>query len=159
MMVVYPGTFDPPHLGHLDIVSRAIDIFGEITIAVSKRPRRELLFSVEERVEMFKEMTQDLMGVSVVSFDGLLVDFLRSAGVKVILRGVRMFADFEYELQIALNNSRLGNAQTIFMMPSQEFIHVSSSIVRDIASHCGTLRGYVHPFVERKLREKFNCGA
>lgn len=157
---VYPGTFDPPHLGHLDIVERSLKLFDKVVIAIAENPRKNLLFSVEERVEMFKEMTKDLgKSVEVKSFNSLLVDFMRKEGIGIIVRGVRLFTDFEYELQIAMTNFRLAKVETVFMMPSQEFIHISSTIVRDIASYCGDLRGLVHPFVERKLKERFRCGS
>ncbi len=153
---VYPGTFDPPHLGHLDIVKRSLEIFDHMVVAIAVNPRRNLLFSIEERVEMFREMIKDLEnGIEVKTFDSLLVDFMKKEGIKFAVRGVRLFTDFEYELQIALTNYRLAKVETIFMMPSQEFIHISSTIVRDIASYGGKLEGLVHPFVEKKLREKF----
>lgn len=156
--VVYPGTFDPPHYGHLDIVKRSAEIFEKVIVAVAKKPRKYLLFDVEERVEMFKRMTANIKNVEVKSFDGLLVDFMKKEGVRIIVRGVRLFTDFEYELQIALTNFRLAGVETIFMMPSQEFIHISSTIVRDIASYCGNLDDMVHPYVKEKLLEKFGCG-
>lgn len=157
--VVYPGTFDPPHLGHLDIVKRSCEIFDRVMVAVAKNPRRNLLFSMEERVDMFKKMVECLGDkVEVKGFDGLLVDFMAQEGVRLIVRGVRLFTDFEYELQIAMNNYKLAKVETIFMMPSQDYIHISSTIVRDIASYCGNISGLVHPYVEKKLREKFNCG-
>jgi len=155
---VYPGTFDPPHLGHLDIVERSLDIFDRVVIAVAERPRKNLLFPIEDRVEMFRRMVEHLKDrVTVKSFNSLLVDFMRKEGIRIIVRGVRLFTDFEYELQIALTNYRLARVETVFMMPSQEYIHISSTIVRDIASYCGDLRGLVHPFVEEKLRERFGC--
>ncbi len=154
---VYPGTFDPPHLGHLDIVSRALKLFDHVIVAVAKNPRKNLLFDVEERVDMFSQMVKDLKHVEVKSFDGLLVDFMKKEGIEVIVRGVRLFTDFEYELQIALNNYKLAKVETVFLMPSQDYIHISSTIVRDIASYCGCLKGLVHPYVEKKLKEKFGC--
>jgi len=156
--VVYPGTFDPPHLGHLDIVKRSAEIFDKVIVAVAKNPRRNLLFSMEERVDMFKNMVEELKDkVEVKGFEGLLVDFMQREGIRLIVRGVRLFTDFEYELQIALNNYKLAKVETVFMMPSQDYIHISSTIVRDIASYCGNLKGLVHPYVEQKLREKFSC--
>lgn len=155
--VVYPGTFDPPHLGHLDIVKRASKLFDSVVVAVAKNPRRNLLFDMEERVSMFREMVRDIKMVDVRGFDGLLVDFMKSEGIRVIVRGVRLFTDFEYELQIALNNYKLAKVETIFMMPSQDYIHISSTIVRDIASYCGCLKGLVHPYVEEKLKQRFQC--
>lgn len=157
---VYPGTFDPPHLGHLDIVERSLKIFDQVIIAVAKRPRKSLLFPLEERIKMFKEMTKHLEDrVFVKGFDSLLVDFMKREKAGVIVRGVRLFTDFEYELQIALTNFKLAQVETVFMMPSQEYIHISSTIVRDIASYCGNLEGLVHPFVEKCLKEKFGCGS
>ncbi len=154
---VYPGTFDPPHLGHLDIVKRAVRIFDRLVIAVARNPRKNLLFSMEERVDMFSKMVEDIQAVEVRGFDGLLVDFMKRENLEVIVRGVRLFTDFEYELQIALNNYKLAKVETVFMMPSQDYIHISSTIVRDIASYCGCLKGLVHPYVEERLREKFGC--
>jgi len=155
MMVVYPGTFDPPHLGHLDIVKRASSLFERVLVAISRTSSKKLLFSEKERLDMFKIMVKDLENVDVEIFDGLLVNFVKRKGAKAILRGVRLFADFEYELLIALNNKRLSGIETIFMMPSQEYMHISSTIVKDIARHGGELKNLVHPFVERKLRERF----
>ncbi len=154
---VYPGTFDPPHLGHLDIVKRALRLFDYVIIAVAKSPRRNLLFDVEERINMFRAMVEGMERVQVVGFEGLLVEFMKREGIEVIVRGVRLFTDFEYELQIALNNYKLAKVETVFLMPSQDHIHISSTIVRDIASYCGCLKGLVHPYVESKLRERFNC--
>lgn len=155
---VYPGTFDPPHLGHMDIVKRALKLFDHVVIAVAKSPRKSLLFDVEERVEMFRKMVEGFQNVEVKAFDGLLVSFMKREGIEVIVRGVRLFTDFEYEMQIALNNYKLAKVETIFLMPSQDYIHISSTIVRDIASYCGCLKGLVHPYVEEKLKEKFQCG-
>ncbi len=154
---VYPGTFDPPHLGHLDIVKRAVQIFDHLVVAVAKSPRKSLLFSMEERIDMFSNMLEGMDKVEVRGFDGLLVDFMKIEGIEIIVRGVRLFTDFEYELQIALNNYKLAKVETVFMMPSQDCIHISSTIVRDIASYCGCLKGLVHPYVEKRLREKFGC--
>ena len=158
MSVVYPGTFDPPHLGHLDIVKRSCALFDKVVVAIAKSPRKHLLFDLEERLDMFRVMVEDLgPKVEVKGFEGLLVDFMQKEGIKVIVRGVRLFTDFEYELQIALNNNKLAGVETIFMMPSQEYIHISSTIVRDIASYCGKLEGLVHPYVAKKIREKLGC--
>ncbi|MFN3870058.1 MAG: pantetheine-phosphate adenylyltransferase [Aquificaceae bacterium] len=154
---VYPGTFDPPHLGHLDIVKRAARLFDLVIVAVAKSPRKNLLFDVEERISMFRAMVEGMERVQVVGFEGLLVEFMKREGIEVIVRGVRLFTDFEYELQIALNNYKLAKVETVFLMPSQDHIHISSTIVRDIASYCGCLKGLVHPYVEKKLRERFNC--
>ena len=155
---VYPGTFDPPHLGHLDIVKRSLKLFDKVIIAVAENPRKSLLFNVDERVDMFREMVKPLGDrVEVKPFNSLLVEFMKKEGVDIVVRGVRLFTDFEYELQIALTNLKLAGVETVFMMPSQEYIHISSTIVRDVASYCGNLEGFVHPYVAQKLKEKFNC--
>ncbi|SHK28431.1 pantetheine-phosphate adenylyltransferase [Thermocrinis minervae] len=155
--VVYPGTFDPPHLGHLDIVKRSLRLFDEVLVAVAKNPQKKTLFTLEERVDMFQKMVEGMERVSVEGFECLLVDFMKQKNIWVIVRGVRLFTDFEYELLIAMNNHRLMGVETVFMMPSQEYIHISSSIVKDIASYCGNLENLVHPYVGKKLREKFGC--
>jgi len=154
---VYPGTFDPVHYGHLDIVKRALNIFEYVVVAIAKNPKKKPLFSVEERVEMFKVSVKDFEAERVIiePFDGLLVNFMKKYNTKIIVRGVRLFTDFEYELQIAMTNYNLDRVETLFLMPSQELIHISSSIVKDIAFHHGDLSSMVHPFVEKKLEEKF----
>jgi pantetheine-phosphate adenylyltransferase len=122
--VVYPGTFDPPHLGHLDIVRRSCEIFDRVVVAIARSPRKYLLFNLEERLDMFRVMVEPLgPKVEVKGFDGLLVDFMRKERLRVIVRGVRLFTDFEYELQIALNNSKLAGVETIFMMLSGIHTH------------------------------------
>ncbi len=145
-------------MGHLDIVERSLKLFDRVVVAVAKNPRKHLLFDLEDRLEMFEKMTEHLRDrVEVKPFDSLLVDFMKKEGLSIIVRGVRLFTDFEYELQIALTNYKLAGVETVFMMPSQEYIHISSTIVRDIASYCGNLEGIVHPFVAQKLRDKFGC--
>ena len=139
--VLYPGTFDPVHIGHLDIVKRAAKLFDKIYVAVAENKPKKPLFTLEERVKLFREAVEDL---------GL------SDKVKTVLRGVRLFTDFEYELQISLTNFKLGGVETLFMMPSQELIHISSTIVKDIAKHGGCLKNLVPKNVEEALRKKFN---
>ncbi len=154
MKVIYPGTFDPPHLGHFDIVKKASSLFEEVLIAIANNPKKKPLFTVEERVFMFKEMTKDFKNVVVKSFDTMLVDFAKKEKAKAIIRGVRLFTDFEYELQIALTNRHLSSIETIFMMPSQEYIHISSTIIRDIIFHKGDISSFVSPCVYDIISKK-----
>lgn len=162
LSVVYPGTFDPVHYGHLDIVKRAYKIFDRIYIAVADNPAKGPLFSLEERIELFKGAVQYLGltdKVEIVGFKTLLVNLMKQLKVNIILRSVRLFTDFEYELQISLTNYKLAEVETLFMMPSQDYIHISSTIVKDIARHGGCLKDLVPPNVEEALRKKFgeNC--
>ncbi|WP_457641050.1 pantetheine-phosphate adenylyltransferase [Persephonella sp.] len=153
---VYPGTFDPVHYGHIDIVKRALNVFENVVVAIAENPKKKPLFSIEERVDMFRESIKDFSDrVIVESFEGLLINFMRKYNTKIIVRGVRLFTDFEYELQIAMTNYNLDKVETFFLMPSQELIHISSSIVKDVALHHGDLSKMVHPYVEKKLRERF----
>jgi len=159
LSVVYPGTFDPVHYGHLDIVKRAYKIFDKIYIAIADNPTKKPLFSLKERIELYRGAIEYLGltdKVSIVGFKTLLVDLMEKLNVRIILRSVRLFTDFEYELQISMTNYKLAKVETLFMMPSQEYIHISSTIVKDIAKHGGCLKDLVPPNVEKALREKFN---
>jgi len=155
-LCVYPGTFDPVHYGHIDIVKRALNVFDYVIVAIAENPKKKPLFSIEERVDMFRASVSDFADrVIIEPFNGLLVNFMRKYNTKIIVRGVRLFTDFEYELQIAMTNYNLDKVETFFLMPSQELIHISSTIVKDIAFHHGDLSSLVHPYVEKKLRERF----
>lgn len=154
---VYPGTFDPVHLGHLDIVKRALNIFETVVVAIAENPKKKPVFTVDERVDMFRESVKEYGDrVIVEPFCGLLVDFVKKYDTKIIIRGVRLFTDFEYELQIAMTNYKLDGVETFFMMPSQELIHISSTIVKDVAFHNGDVSNMVSPYVAEKLKEKFD---
>lgn len=152
---VYPGTFDPVHLGHLDIVERALNIFETVIVAIAENPKKKPLFNIEERIDLFNNAVTKHGGrVIVEGFSGLLVDFMKKYDTKIIVRGVRLFTDFEYELQIAMTNYKLDKVETFFMMPSQELIHISSTIVKDIAFHDGDVSQMVTSYVKEKLEEK-----
>jgi pantetheine-phosphate adenylyltransferase len=158
LSVVYPGTFDPVHYGHLDIVRRAYNIFDKIYVAIADNPAKRPLFTLEERIELYKGAVEYLgltNKVEIIGFKTLLVDLMKQLNVNTILRSVRLFTDFEYELQISLTNYKLAKVETLFMMPSQDYIHISSTIVKDIAKHGGCLKELVPPNVEKELREKF----
>ncbi|HET6513995.1 MAG TPA: pantetheine-phosphate adenylyltransferase [Thermodesulfovibrionales bacterium] len=155
-LAICPGTFDPITNGHLDLVLRAQRIFDEVIIAAALNPKKEPLFSIEERLHLIRESIRDLKNVRVESFSGLLVEYARSKSCIAIIRGLRAISDFEYELQMALMNRRLDvDIETVFLMPSEEYSFLSSTIVKEAASLGGSIRGLVPDVVEKALREKF----
>jgi len=152
---VYPGSFDPITLGHLDIVERSKGLFAQVIIAVLENPQKDALFTLEERLEMTREVCQVYPEVQVCSFDGLLVDFADETGARAVIRGLRAPTDFEYELQMALMNRRLNErVETVFMVPRETHTFVSSSLVKEIASLGGSVAGLVPSLVEKRLLEK-----
>jgi pantetheine-phosphate adenylyltransferase len=156
-LAIYPGTFDPITNGHLDLIERGLRIFDEIIVAVAPSPKKQPLFSLEERIELIKESVKNLKKVKVEAFDGLLVKYVKSKKGIAIIRGLRAVSDYEYELQIALMNRRLDmNIETVFMMPSEEYSFISSTIVKEVVSLGGSIKGLVPEAVEFALKEKFN---
>lgn len=154
---IYPGTFDPITNGHLDLVRRGKRIFGEIIIAVAPNPKKKPLFTIEERIRLIRESIIGMENVIVDAFDGLLVDYVKARKAVAIIRGLRAVSDFEYELQIALMNRRLDpDIETVFMMPSEEYSFLTSSLVKEVSSFGGSVKGLVPDVVERALQEKFN---
>jgi pantetheine-phosphate adenylyltransferase len=152
-IAVYPGTFDPVHLGHVDIASRAAVLFDEVVVGVYDRPMKNLLFPAPKRVEMIREALVHLPNVRVTSYSGLTVDFVRSMGARVIVRGLRVTKDFELEYQMALTNRRLApDLDTVCLMTSLEYAFLSSTIVREIALVGGDVGGLVPPQVVQELR-------
>jgi len=132
VVAVYPGTFDPPTKGHLDVIRRGARLFERLIVAVAINPEKEPLFSEDERLTMLRQLTKGIHNVEVASFRGLTVDFCRKRGASVILRGIRTFSDFEYEFQMALTNRVLApDVETLFVMPSEEFSYLSSSMVKE----------------------------
>jgi len=155
-IAIYPGTFDPITTGHIDLIQRAIKIFDEVIITVALTPRKQPLFTLEERIQLIKDSLREFKGIRVEPFDGLLVDYVRSKKGVAIVRGLRAISDFEYELQMALMNRRLDtDVETVFMMPSEEYTFLTSTIVKEVASFGGNVKGLVPEAVERALREKF----
>jgi pantetheine-phosphate adenylyltransferase len=153
---IYPGTFDPITNGHLDLVLRGLRIFEEIIIAVAPSPKKQPLFSLEERLKMIRESVKEYRNVAVEAFNGLLVEYAKARGGTAIIRGLRAVSDFEYELQMALMNRRLDmSVETVFLMPSEEYSFLTSTIVKEAASFGGSVTGLVPEVVEKALGEKF----
>ncbi len=143
---IYPGSFDPFHHGHLSILRRGLEIFDQVTVAVAQNPEKRGLFTTEERVEMVRQVTANLPGVAVDTFDGLLVEYVSRSGENVILRGLRALSDFEYEFQLALMNRKLKrHVQTVFLMTDYKWFYVSSTIIKEAAMLGGDINGLVPP--------------
>jgi len=160
IVALYPGTFDPPTHGHLDVIRRAAALFGKVIVGVSVNPRKAPLFTAAERVEMLREVCRALDNVSVEVVPGLVVDYARSAGANVIVRGLRAVTDFEYELQMASTNRTMApEIETIFFTPAPEYHYLSSSTVGDIARFGGDVSAFVPPEVARRLKERIGSPA
>ena len=153
--VVYPGTFDPVTRGHEDLVRRAAALFDAVIVGVADSRGKRPFFNLDERVAMAREALQDCANVRVEGFSGLLRDFVRQQGARAILRGVRAVSDFEYEFQMAgMNRSLIAEAETVFLTPSEQYMFVSASIVREIATLGGDVGPFVHPLVKQRLALK-----
>jgi pantetheine-phosphate adenylyltransferase len=156
---LYPGTFDPPTNGHVDLIERGAGIFDQLTVAILINPVKNPLFTVEERVEMLREATSSLENVSVATFDGLMVEFARQQGATAVLRGIRAITDYEYEFQMALMNRRLApEVETVFLQPAGRYSFVSSRMVKEVVSHGGDVSGLVPPNVLQRLRGRISRG-
>ena len=156
-LALTPGTFDPVTNGHLDVIARAAQLVDEVVVAVAASPKKKPLFSLEERTALAREATAHLPNVSVESFDGLLVDFARERGATVLVKGLRAITDFEYEFQMAALNYHLdSNLETAFIMSPPEYMYLSSSVVREIASLHGDVSDFVPPCVREALAQKFS---
>ncbi|CUQ67639.1 pantetheine-phosphate adenylyltransferase [Candidatus Nitrospira inopinata] len=152
---VYPGTFDPITHGHTDIITRSLRVFDIVVVAVAPNPDKHPLFNLAERLEMVKWVTKELKQVEVTSFEGLLVEYVERSGAHAIIRGLRAISDFEHEFQMALVNRKLArNVETVFLMPSEEYSYLSSTIIKDVAKHGGSLTEFLHPEVAQRLRER-----
>lgn len=154
-MVIYPGSFDPITYGHIDLIKRAKRISDHVIVAVADNLEKKNLFTLKQRVEMIREVVKDIEGVSVEIFKGLVVDFARQKKVHVIIRGLRMISDFEYEFQMALTNRRLAeDIETVFLMPSEKYSFVSSTLLKETAALGADLSSFVPKIVETKLKKR-----
>ena len=154
---IYPGSFDPVTFGHIDIIKRASAMVDKLIIGVLRNSAKTPLFSVEERVNMLKEVTEGIDNIEIQSFDGLLIDFAKSVDAHIIVRGLRAVTDFEYELQLAQTNKAVyPDIDTLFLVTSVVYSYLSSSVVREIASYNGDISKFVPECVTEKLKEKFD---
>ena len=152
---IYPGTFDPVTYGHIDLIRRARKIFDEVVVAVARNEEKAPLFSLEERVDLLRRATKGLKGVRVDHFDILAVNYVRRKGSRVMVRGLRMLSDFEYEFQMALTNRKLADeVETIFMMPSEAYSYISARLIKEAAALGADLSAFVPSFVAEALRRK-----
>lgn len=156
-IAVYPGSFDPITYGHLDILTRGLELVDKIIVAVAHNIEKNALFTVEERKEMIRESINGNPNVIVDSFEGLLVDYVKKVNARFVIRGLRAMSDFEYEFQMASMNRNLNkDMDTIFMMTSKDYFFLSSRTIKEVASFGGCVSGLVPPIVEKRLKEKFN---
>ena len=156
---LFPGTFDPIHYGHIDIATRAVRLFDELVIAVYDRPLKSLMFPPEERISLVKETFKGHSKISIVGYSGMTVDFCRQIDAQVIVRGLRVFSDFEYEFRMALANHRLApDIESIAFITDEDHTFLSSTTVREIASLGGDVSSMVPPLVEAALKRKFKDG-
>ncbi len=154
-IAIYPGTFDPITDGHLDIIKRASKLFSSVIVSVATNMKKKPMFSTTERVKMIKESVQNIKNVSVDTFSGLSIDYCNKKNSYILIRGLRAISDFENEFQMALMNRKIdNNIETVFLMPSEEYTYLSSSLVKEIASLNGDISNFVSNYVNKKMKEK-----
>lgn len=154
---IYPGSFDPITNGHLDVIVRALSLFGKVIVTVADNPAKQPLFTIDERQDMIRISTADMQGVEVATFTGLVVDHARQHNAVAIIRGLRAISDFEFEFQMALMNRHMAaDINTVFLMPHERYTHLNSSIIREIASFGQDVSAYVPEIVAQRLRSKFD---
>lgn len=155
-IALYPGTFDPITFGHIDIAIRALRIFPKVVAVVAENPSKNPLFSVDERLEMVQEAFAEVPEIQVIKYSGLIVNCMRELNASGLIRGLRALSDFEYEFQMAFTNrSLLSSSETVFLMPSSEYIYLNSTMVKQIARLGGDVATFVPDFVKKKMLEKF----
>ncbi|HEV3278554.1 MAG TPA: pantetheine-phosphate adenylyltransferase [Terriglobia bacterium] len=154
-VVIYPGSFDPITNGHLDLIERGARMFEHLVVAVLTNIEKRPLFTVHERVDMLRAVTKGMSNVSVDTFSGLVVEYAKRKKAQALLRGIRAFSDYEYELQMALMNRRLEpTLETVFMMPAESYTYVSSRLVKEVLLHNGSVKNLVPAIVEERMKEK-----
>ena len=155
-LAVYPGSFDPLTKGHLDIIQRASRMFDAVIVAVSNNPAKKHTFSVSERIEMVEHALRELPNVDVDTFSGLLVDYLKAKKSRIMIRGVRVVSDMDYEFHLASMNRRLyKEVETVFLMPDEQYTYLAASMVKEVARMGASVEAFVTPFVSRRLKLKF----
>ncbi len=156
---VYPGTFDPLTRGHEELVRRASKLFNVLVLAIAESTAKRTFFTLQERVDMAREVLGDVKNLQIVGFSGLLIDFVRKHDARVVLRGLRAVSDFEYEFQLAgMNRNLYPEMETIFLTPSEQHMFISATLVREIATLGGDVSKFVHPAVEKRLKAKVSAG-
>jgi len=154
-IAVYPGSFDPPTFGHLDVINRSLEIFDKIIVLISDNKNKNYMFSKDERFEMVKEMTKDIEKVSVENLPGLLVDYLKKKKIRIVIRGLRITSDFDYEFQMSsLNRVLYPKIETIYIISDIKYILLSSSLVRELISNNGDISKFVPPEVEKFIKNR-----
>ena len=154
-VAIYPGSFDPVTFGHIDVIKRATQVFDEVIVAVAHDTQKKALFSAQERLQMLKQATAGIKGVRTEIFDGLIINYAREKKVNVLIRGVRMISDFEFEFQMALTNRRLDETiETVFLMPSEGYSFISSTLLKEAASLGADTSSFMPDFIGKKLKEK-----
>ena len=157
MKAAFPGSFDPPTSGHINVIERAAALFGELVVVVAENKQKKYLFSAEERASMIRELVKDHKNVTVTVCDCLIVDYLKKMNIKLLIRGVRGIEDFSYEFELSMMNKTLDpDIETIFMTTDPEFFVIRSSSIKELASFKGNLHGMVPPLVAKALKEKYN---
>lgn len=157
-IAIYPGTFDPITMGHVDVIERASQLFDKVIVAVSENVSKTSLFSIEERLELVKTSVKQFKNVTADRFYGLLVDYARIKKAKVLIRGLRAISDFEYEFQMALTNRKMKEEiTTVFLMPNEKYTYISSTLVKEVAQYGGSVDEFVPKNVALKLKKKFKA--